>query len=71
LSAHLHIPDLILKLYIFIGVIALYANRGHDRIFSLNEAPLGLFKFTSDYLPYFEKIDIFFNTRVTRCVQPD
>ena len=29
--------------------------------FSLNEAPLGLFKFTSDYLPYFEKINIFFN----------
>jgi hypothetical protein len=23
--------------------------------FSLNEAPLGLFKFISDYLPYFEK----------------
>jgi hypothetical protein len=28
---------------------------------SLNEAPLGLFKFISDYLPYFEKINIFFN----------
>ena len=27
--------------------------------FSLNEAPLGLFKFISDYLPYFEKINIF------------
>ena len=25
------------------------------RQFSLNEAPLGLFKFISDYLPYFEK----------------
>jgi hypothetical protein len=25
------------------------------RWFSLNEAPLGLFKFISDYLPYFEK----------------
>jgi hypothetical protein len=25
------------------------------RGFSLNEAPLGLFKFISDYLPYFEK----------------
>jgi hypothetical protein len=24
------------------------------RRFSLNEAPLGLFKFISDYLPYFE-----------------
>ena len=29
--------------------------------FSLNEAHLGLFKFISDYLPYFEKINIFFN----------
>ena len=31
------------------------------RWFSLNEAYLGLFKFISDYLPYFEKINIFFN----------
>jgi hypothetical protein len=31
------------------------------RWFSLNEAPLRLFKFISDYLPYFEKINIFFN----------
>ena len=31
------------------------------RRFSLNEAPLGLFKSISDYLPYFEKINIFFN----------
>jgi len=32
------------------------------RRFSLNEAaPLGLFNFISDYLPYFEKINIFFN----------
>ena len=31
------------------------------RRFSLNEAPLGLFKFISDYLPYFEKINLFFN----------
>ena len=31
------------------------------RRFSLNEAPLGLFKFISDYMPYFEKINIFFN----------
>jgi hypothetical protein len=31
------------------------------RRFSLNEAPLGLYKFISDYLPYFEKINIFFN----------
>jgi hypothetical protein len=27
------------------------------RRFSLNEAPLGLFKFISDYLPYFEQIN--------------
>ena len=32
------------------------------RRFSLNEAPLGLFKFISDYLPYFEKINIFFKS---------
>ena len=31
------------------------------RRFSLNEAHLGLFKFVSNYLPYFEKIIIFFN----------
>ena len=31
------------------------------RRFSLNEAHLGLFKFISEYLSYFEKIDIFFN----------
>ena len=31
------------------------------RRFSLNETPLGLFKVISDYLPYFEKINIFFN----------
>ena len=31
------------------------------RRFSLNEAPLELFKFIFDYLPYFEKINIFFN----------
>jgi hypothetical protein len=31
------------------------------RLISLNEVPLGLFKFISDYLPYFEKINIFFN----------
>jgi hypothetical protein len=31
------------------------------RGFSLNEAPLGLFKFISNYLRYFEKINIFFN----------
>ena len=31
------------------------------RCFSLYEAPLGLFKFISDYLPYLEKITIYFN----------
>ena len=31
------------------------------RRFSLSDAPLGLFKFISDYLSYFEKINIFFN----------
>jgi hypothetical protein len=31
------------------------------RRFSLNEAHLRLFKFISDYLPYFEKINLFFN----------
>ena len=31
------------------------------RRFSLNEAPLGLFKFILDYLPYFEKNYIFLN----------
>ena len=31
------------------------------RRFSLNETPLVLFKFISNYLPYFEKINIFFN----------
>ena len=30
------------------------------RRFSLNEAPLGLFKFISDYLPYFRKNKYFF-----------
>jgi hypothetical protein len=36
------------------------------RRFSLNEAHLGLFKFISDYLPYFEKINIFFNIRAKK-----
>ena len=31
------------------------------RRFSLNESPLGLYQFISDYLPYFEQINIFFN----------
>jgi hypothetical protein len=29
--------------------------------YSILKAPLGLFKFISDYLPYFEKVNIFFN----------
>ena len=33
-----------------------------NRSFSLNEAPLGLLKFNSDYLPYFEKMSIFFKS---------
>jgi hypothetical protein len=55
------------------------------RWFSLNEAPLGLFKFISDYLPFLEKINIFFNIITkkfelidkdwsklfVRCAQPD
>ena len=42
--------------------VVLKASRAVDiRWFSFNEAPLGLFKFISDYLPYFEKINIFFN----------
>jgi hypothetical protein len=40
------------------------------RQFSLNEAPLGLFKFISDYLPYFEKINIFFNIAFLYTVVP-
>ena len=36
------------------------------RRFSLNEAPLGLLKFISDYLPYFEKINILFNIRTKK-----
>ena len=36
------------------------ASRAVVRRFSLNEAFLGLFKFISDYLPYFEK-NIFFS----------
>jgi hypothetical protein len=31
------------------------------RGFSLNEAPVGLVKFITDDLPYFEKINIFLN----------
>ena len=38
------------------------------RRFSLNEAPLGLFKFISDYLPYFEQMNIFFNIITKVCL---
>ena len=36
------------------------------RRFPLNEAPLGLFKFISDYLSYFEKMNIFFNIKAKK-----
>jgi hypothetical protein len=56
------------KLRLFVYVLNLkidvVLNASHAVViswFSLNEAPLGLFKFISDYLPYFEKINIFFN----------
>ena len=38
------------------------------RRFSVNGAPLGLFKLISYYLPYFEKINIFSNI-ITKKVQ--
>ena len=44
-----------------IGVVLNASRAVVIRRFSLNEAPLGLFKFIFDYLPYFEKINIFFN----------
>jgi hypothetical protein len=46
-----------LKIDVLLKALRAVVIRG----FSLNEAPLGLFKFISDYLPYFEKINIFFN----------
>jgi hypothetical protein len=49
----------VLNLNIDVVLKALYAIV--IRWFSLNEAPLGLFRFIYDYLPYFEKINIFFN----------
>ena len=49
------------------GIIVLKASHAVViRWFSLNEAPLGLFKFISDYLSYFEKINIFFNIRTKK-----
>ena len=41
------------------------------RRISLIEAPLGLFKFISDYLPYFEKINIFFNIIAKKIIRID
>ena len=38
-----------------IDVVPMASRAVVPRRFSLNEAPLGLFKFISDYLPYFEK----------------
>ena len=56
------------KLRLFVNVlnlkidVVLKASRAVIiRSFSLNEAHLGLFQFIFDYLPYFEKINIFFN----------
>jgi hypothetical protein len=49
------------KLRLFVNEQNLKIDAVLIRRFSLNEAPLGLFKFISDYLPYFEKINIFFN----------
>ena len=54
--------DWVIKLRLFSYVlnlkidVVLKASRAIlIRRFSLNEAPFGLFKFISDYLPYFEK----------------
>ena len=49
----------VLNLKIDVGLKA--SRAGVIRRCSLDQAPLGLFKFISDYLPYFEKINIFFN----------
>jgi hypothetical protein len=60
--------DWLKKLRLFVNVrnrkidLVLKASRAVVIMwFSLNEAPLGLFKFISDYLPYFEKIYLFFD----------
>jgi hypothetical protein len=47
--------------YLKIDVVLKASRDVVIRWFSLNEAPLELFKFTSDYLLYFEKKYIFFN----------
>ena len=38
-----------------IDVVLMASRAVVIRLLSLNEAPFGLFKFISDYLPYFEK----------------
>ena len=60
--------DWLKKLRLFVNVrnrkidLVLKASRAVVIIiFSLNEAHLGLFQFISDYLPYFEKIYLFFD----------
>ena len=60
--------DWIKKLRLFVNernlkiVFVLKASRAVViRCFSLNVATLGLFKFISHYLPYFEKINMFSN----------
>jgi hypothetical protein len=44
-----------LRSFLKIDVVLKASRAVVIRRFSLNEAPLGLFKFISDYLPYFEK----------------
>ena len=65
--------DLLKKLRLFSYVlnlkidVVLKASRAIViRRFSLNETPLGLFKFISDCLPYFEKIKICFNIKTKK-----
>jgi hypothetical protein len=47
-------------MYLLIDVVPKASRAVVIRRFSLDEAPLGLFKFISDYLLYFEKINIHF-----------
>ena len=53
------------KLRLFSNVrnlkIDVVLKASHAVVIRLIEASLELFKFISDYLPYFEKINIFFN----------
>jgi hypothetical protein len=57
------IKDLFILITIFVRFMKKYLPCAVViRWFSLNEAPVGIFKFISDYLPYFEKKNnIFFN----------